>query len=208
MTKLIWHSNAPFSPTGYGQQTALFTPYLAQRYELAISAFYGLEGSPMRWEGIRLLPGAGGLFGNETLPAHAERFFGRPRDGIIVTLMDVWPLDPDVMRGLNLACWVPVDHKPVPPKVAEFFVRSEAMPIAMTRFGQHEQLGRLDPLYCPHAVDCEILRPRDRVKSRYGAFPDDAFVVGMVAANKGRPSAQVRFSQALLAFARFSSEHD
>ena len=38
MTKLLWHSNAPWSPTGYGQQTSLFAPLLAEKYDLAISS--------------------------------------------------------------------------------------------------------------------------------------------------------------------------
>ena len=45
MTKLLWHSNAPWAPTGYGQQTGLFAPRLAEKYDMAISSFYGLEGS-------------------------------------------------------------------------------------------------------------------------------------------------------------------
>lgn len=206
MRKLLFHSNAPYAPTGYGQQCGLFAPLLKDRYDIAISCFYGLEGSPMKWEGMRLLPGLGGEFGNDTLPAHAERFFGSARGGIVLTLMDVWPLDPEAMRGLNMACWVPIDHRPAPPKVVEFFVRSEAIPIAMTRFGERE-LGRLDPLYVPHGIDTQSLCPRDQAQARAGSFPDGAFVVGMVAANKGRPSRK-GFAQALMAFAKFAQQHE
>ena len=35
MTKLLWHSNAPWAPTGYGQQTGLFAPRLAEKYDMA-----------------------------------------------------------------------------------------------------------------------------------------------------------------------------
>jgi hypothetical protein len=71
--KVVWHSNAPWSPTGYGNQTALFTPLLAEHYDLTISSFYGLEGSPLDWNGIRVLPGLGGTFGDQTLLEHAVR---------------------------------------------------------------------------------------------------------------------------------------
>lgn len=202
--KLLWHSNAPWTPTGYGQQTALFTPILAQRYEVAVSAFYGLEGAPIRWEGLPVFPGLGGDFGNPTLPQHAQRFFGGLRDGLVVTLCDVWPLEIEMARELNMACWVPIDHEPPPPKVMDFLVGSEAVPIAMSRFGER-MLGLLDPLYCPHGVDTHVYRPRDKAKVRRGAFPDDAFVVGMVAANKGHPSRKA-FSQALLAYSRFAED--
>lgn len=205
MSKLLWHSNSPWTPTGYGQQSGLFTPLLAKHYDLAISSFWGLEGAPIRWEDIPIFPGLGGEFGNACLIEHATRFFGRPRDGIVMTLMDVWVLNPMMARELNMACWVPVDHEPAPPKVVEFFIQSGAIPIAMSRFGE-AMLGRLDPLYVPHAVDTDAYQPIDKRTVRQASFPKDAFVVGMVAANKGRPSRK-GFAQALQAFSRFAATH-
>jgi hypothetical protein len=38
--KMLFHSNTPWSPTGYGVQTGLFAPLLAPHYDLAISSFY------------------------------------------------------------------------------------------------------------------------------------------------------------------------
>jgi glycosyltransferase involved in cell wall biosynthesis len=208
MTKLLWHSNAPWSPTGYGQQTGLFTPELAKHYDLAISSFYGLEGSPITWDGIPVFPGLGGQFGDEHLVQHAKRFFGGdPRGGLVVTLMDVWVLNAGWLSQTNTACWVPVDHEPAPPKVQEFLFESNAIPIAMSRFGER-MLGRLDPLYVPHGVDTSAYRPHDKAKVREEVgFPKDGFLVGMVAANKGRPSRK-GFSQAFQAFAKFAESHD
>jgi glycosyltransferase involved in cell wall biosynthesis len=207
--KLLWHSNSPWAPTGYGQQTGLFLPHLKKHYpDIACSSFYGLEGSPITWEGIPVFPGVGGQFGDEHLLQHAKRFFGGdPRDGLVVTLMDVWVLDPRWMEQMNVAAWVPVDHEPAPPKVTEFFVQSGAVPIAMSKFGMRK-LGRLDPLYVPHGVDTAVYRPMDRRKAREETgVPEDAFLVGMVAANKGRPSRK-GFSQAFQAFRKFAEHHD
>jgi glycosyltransferase involved in cell wall biosynthesis len=208
VTRLLWHSNAPWSPTGYGNQTGLFSPLIAQQYDMAISSFYGLEGAPITWDGIPVFPGLGGQFGDEYLVQHAKHFFGGdPRDGLVVTLMDVWVLDPRWMEQLNAACWVPVDHEPAPPKVIQFFVDSAAVPIVMSRFGE-QMLGRLDPLYCPHGIDTEVYRPHDRRKVREEVgMPQDGFLVGMVAANKGRPSRK-GFSQAFQAFKRLAEKHD
>jgi glycosyltransferase involved in cell wall biosynthesis len=209
MPRLLWHSNAPWSPTGYGQQTALFAPHIAQHYDLAISSFYGLEGSPLTWDGIPVFPGLGdGQYGNSQLIPHATHFFGGdPKGGLVVTLMDVWVMDAQMASQLNMACWVPVDHEPAPPPVVQFFVESGAVPIAMSRFGQ-QMLGRLDPLYVPHGVDTEIYKPYSRKAMREEVgVPRDAFLVGMVAANKGRPSRK-GFSQAFQAFARFAEKHD
>ena len=205
--KLLWHSNAPWTATGYGSQTNLFTPLLAEHYDVAISAFYGLEGAPIRYNGIPVFSGLGGDFGNDTLPQHATRFFGGdPKDGLVVTLCDVWPLEPEMGRKLNIACWTPVDHEPAPAKVYEWFIQSDAIPIAMSRFGER-MLESLDPLYVPHGVDTSVYRPQDRETVRRGAFPKGAFVVGMVAANKGHPSRKA-FSQALVAFSRFMEQHE
>lgn len=207
MTKVLWHSNAPWSPTGYGMQTRLFAPLLAQRYELAISSFYGLEGDRLNWEGIPVFPGLGGEFGNDYLVQNAARFFGGPREGIVLTLLDVWVLNPDVASQLDMACWVPVDHSPAPPMVREFFNRSGAVPIAMSRFGQRE-LAEFDPLYVPHGVDLDVYKPHDQAEVRDQLGADkDAFLVGMVAANKGSPSRKC-FAQALQAFAAFRQRHD
>jgi glycosyltransferase involved in cell wall biosynthesis len=132
-------------------------------------------------------------------------FGGNLRDGLVVTLMDVWVLDAKTVGQMNAACWVPVDHEPAPPRVVDFFMESDAVPIAMSRFGER-MLGRLDPLYVPHGIDTETYKPLDMRQARGQAFPDDAFVIGMVAANKGRPSRK-GFAQAFQAFARFAEKH-
>lgn len=208
MTKLLWHSNAPWTPTGYGQQTGLFAPALANHYDLAISSFYGLEGSPITWGGIPVYPGVGGEFGDEHLVRHARKFFGgNPRDGLVVTLMDVWVLNPQWMSQMNTVCWVPVDHEPAPPPVTDFLIQSGAVPLAMSRFGE-QMLGRLDPLYVPHGIDTDTYRAYDRREMRkLTGVPQDAFLVGMVAANKGRPSRK-GFSQAFQAFRKIAEKHD
>lgn len=209
MSKLLFHSNAPWAPTGYGNQTRLFAPHLAKHYDLAISAFYGLEGARLNWEGIQVFPGLGGEFGNDYLIEHAKHWFGGDyRDGIVLTLMDVWVLNPQVARQVNMACWVPVDHEPTPPAVMRFFAESGAVPIAMSEFGR-DLLQDFDPLYVPHAADFDVYQPQDRKQSREAAgVNQDAFLVGMVAANKGRSPSRKGFQQALEAFRIFRQSHE
>lgn len=205
--KMLLHSNAPWSPTGYGAQTKLFAPRLADHYDLAISTFYGLEGDRLNWEGIPVYPGLGGEFGNDYLIDNAVSHFGTARDGLVLTLLDVWVLNAAVAAGVNMASWVPVDHAPAPPLVRRFFNDGGAIPIAMSRFGA-EQLAAYDPLYVPHGVDTAVFRPHDRARVREELGAErDAFLVGMVAANKGAPSRKC-FSEALQAFAVFRERHD
>lgn len=207
LPKLIWHSNAPFASTGYAQQTALFLPRLKDRYDLVCSAFWGVEGGIIPWNGIPVCPGIGGTYGNDTIHDHANvHFAGDLRNGLVFTLMDVWVLEPAVWRQLNTACWVPVDHEPAPPPIVEFFANSGSVPIAMSRFGER-MLEELDPLYCPHAIDTTVYRPFDTVEAREATkMPQDAFIVGMVAANKGNPSRKC-FAEAFRAFKVLHDRH-
>ncbi len=148
-----------------------------------------------------------GGYGGEILQAHAQHWFGGDqRNGLIVTLIDVWVLPPEVIRNLNVASWVPVDHDPVPDQVEQWFGHSGAIPIAMSRFGA-KQLERHDPLYVPHGINTKILKPMGRSLGRKSmGITEDAFLVGMVAANKGNPSRK-NFPQAIAAFAEFRKKH-
>ena len=117
--KILFHSNAPWSPSGYGRQVALFAPRLARHAELAISAFHGLQGARIRWNELDVYPALGGTYGNECILGHAESFFGSLRGGLVLTLLDVPALDAATWSRLNVACWVPVDHDPAPPRRPE-----------------------------------------------------------------------------------------
>ena len=206
--KMLWHSNAPFGNTGYSTQTAMFTRKLKDHYNLAISAFWGLSGGIVPWNGIPVLPSDDPSgYGNSTIREHIN-MFGGGDPVTVITLMDVWVLDPQVWGGLDLACWVPVDHEPAPDPVVNFFRNSGAIPIAMARFGEKmlKDAG-LDPLYVPHAVNTQAYRPHDKAKARKALGLDpDTYIVGMVAANKGNPSRKC-FAEAIEAFKAFHARH-
>lgn len=203
--RLLWHSNAPWAPTGYGVQTALACERLAAAgHQVAVSAFYGLNGSALDWQGIRVYPSARDPYGNDVVHGHAlQHFAGQLRGGLTVSLVDAWILDPHVWAELNHVAWVPVDHDPIPPRVLHALKASGAVPLAMSRHGERLLThAGLEPLYCPHMIDTAALRPmgREAARARTG-LPMDAFVVGMVAANKGTPPRK-SFPEAFEAFAR------
>lgn len=209
---VIVHSNAPFAATGYGQQCALLAPRLAQAgHHTGVSAFYGLNGALLVWNGLPVYPGGYTSYGVDVLPGHAATHFGgNLQNGVIVTLVDAWVLEPNSMSRANHLAWTPVDHEPCPRHVLDFFHTSGSTPVAMTRNG--EQLlkdGGLEPLYAPHMVDTQTFYPEaGRMECRRAlGLPEGAFIVGMVAANKGYPSRK-GFSQALEAFKAFSETHD
>ena len=205
--RLLWHSNAPQVGTGYGAQTALFLPRLLDHYNLVCSAFYGAEGHVSSWQGVPILPGIQGTYGNECIGEHVRTVFGQDsRSGLVFTLMDVWVLDEAVWSQFNVAAWVPVDHQPAPDPVKRFFAGTGSIPLAMSKFGM-EQLEEFDPIYVPHGVDTETLRPMDQGEARKAVgLPEDGFVVGMVAANKGNPSRKC-FQESFQAFKAFHDKH-
>ena len=204
---LIFHSNAAWAQTGYGCQTAMFVPRIADLgYDVAISAFWGLGGSMLKWGEFTVYP-ADEQWGNLTLGPIASHWgrTGNIRDTLVITLMDVWILTAPALADLRLAAWTPVDHDPVPKTVEAFFRRTGARPIAMSRFGQDrlDRLG-LKPLYVPHGVDTTIFKPapaEERARIREAmSVPEDAFVVGMVANNKGIAPPRKGFGQMFEAF--------
>lgn len=214
--RILWHSNAPFVPTGYGKQTQLFVPRIAEAgHDVAVSAFFGAEGAILEWRGFRLYPTDITRYGRAMLPQYVEHWaddLGCKREDILVmTLLDVWVLKAG-WDDLNVASWTPVDHHPVPPRVYEYFARSGARPIAMSQFGKKELENQgLDPLYVPHGVDTNEYYPwpaSDRPDIRAGlGIPKDAFVVGMVANNKGTAPPRKAFPQVFQAFAEFRRKH-
>lgn len=214
--KILWHSNAPWSPSGYGSQTALFAPLLKHElgHDLAISSFWGLQGSKLDWDDIAVYP-ADGSYGGELIPVYATHFSdtNNPLDVTVITLMDVWALSLPVLNPalsiLPMASWTPVDHDPTPEHVRLFFEKTGAVPVAMSRFGERMLRNEgLDPLYVPHGIDTEKLvpYPKDAAREALG-IPGDAFVVGMVAANQGNKPPRKAFPQAFDAFARFRAQH-
>lgn len=209
MSRILWHSGAPWAPTGYGQQTRIFTPRIqALGHDVAISAWFGLTGAVLEYDGMQVFP-ADQKWGNVLLPAYAKRH----QADTVIALMDAWVLDPNRMRDIPLAVWVPVDHQPCPPRVADFFRLTGATPIAMSRFG--EQMLRdegLNPLYVPHGIETSVFTPgnRDRARREWGV--EDRFVVGIVANNSGGmpPSAgppRKAFPQSFMAFSEFYRRH-
>jgi glycosyltransferase involved in cell wall biosynthesis len=207
--KILWHSVAPWAPTGYGQQTALFTPRIRDAgHDVAISSIWGLGGAVLQWEGMPVYP-SDEAWGNMLLPAYADHV----KADAVISLMDVWVLQGKNFRDVPLACWTPVDHQPCPPKVAQFFRDSGARPIAMSRFGEEMlQEQGLDPFYVPHGVDTKVFAPGDRDAIRKQYRFDDSFVVGIVANNAGGlpPTSgppRKAFPESLIAFSQFHRDH-
>lgn len=208
--RILWLSNSPMVQSGYGEQTKLFTSRIRDMgHDVAIAANFGIQGITTFWDGMPVFPAQAH---NATISTFARH---HKADWTIV-LYDSWVLKPDEWDDdlQRVAVWAPVDEWPPPVAVVDVLKHRKIQPIAMSRFGEHwlKKAG-LDPLYVPHGVDTQVFRPLENGRKdarEVLEMPEDAFVVGMVAANRGWSLHACRkaFPQAFDAFARFAQKHD
>ena len=222
--RILWVSNAPYAPTGYGTQTAQVTQRLKKdNNEIAIVANYGLEASTSIWASqygsIPLYPRGNEVYSNDVIPAHMFDWVMRDPDAahLLITLFDVWVFKGAKWSEWPVASWTPIDHMPAPPEVAAWCNLPYVFPIAMSKYGQ-SILQNLDieSWYVPHAIE-KVFKPTNEVTlvenekidaKEFMRIPKDRFVVGMNAANKGVTPNRKAFGENLLAFSMFAKKHD
>lgn len=188
--------------TGYGQQTAQACLGMKNLgHEVVISAYYGLNGAPTEWNGIRVLPGVGLAdgYGSDIIPLHHKY----EKADLIITLCDIWVLRGDAFKDLPIVHWIPIDCRPLGTPDRAQLEQSGAATIAMSRHG--EKMLRdagLQPFYIPHGIDTSVFAPminREELRKEIGV--DDYFIVGINAANKD--PFRKGMAEQLAAFARF-----
>ena len=203
--RIMWHSNAPWAPTGYGGQTALVTPRLkALGHDVAISASWGLMGGQLNWDDIPVYPQGFHPYGMDIWGGHAKDF----QADVMVSLLDAWVLEPDRLPpGCAWAPWFPVDMTPTPGPVLDK-IKGAALPITMSRFAHQQVIGEgIANVYVPHCYDPKKLyRDDDSRKAAREWFDadEDAFVVGIVAANKGGYPSRKSIPSMIAAFAQLA----
>ena len=111
--RILWVGNAPWSPSGYGNQASLFVPRFQEAgHEVAIAANWGLQGAATEWNGITMFP-ADGVWQNRTIRTYVDHH----KADLTIALCDAWVLTPDMWQeGTRLAVWAPIDHYPIPRK--------------------------------------------------------------------------------------------
>lgn len=202
MATILWHSCAPWSPSGYGTQTAIWAKQFQKMgHEVLISVFWGLNGSPTTWDGITVLPGFGANYSSPSLYQHAKHV----NPDLVMTLGDVWVLDAGLLRELPLAHWLPADCRPMSTADRNVVEASGASLIAMSKFGldRFREAGFGNALYSPHGIDFgEWAIPEDKAALREAAgIGPDTFVIGVNAANND--AIRKAPAEMLLAFAKF-----
>lgn len=216
--KLMWFSNAPWEASGYGQQSQITGWHLREQlgYEVAYTAFHGLQGAILPWlpadapEDARpflVYPNYAHQWGSDIMTPHAKHFGAR----VVISLMDIWVIDTNLIgqttHEVAFVPYFPIDCEPLPPSV-EAVAKFATKRIVFSRFGEQQVLDAdLDCYYVPHSIDMERFQPvpQDEARKALG-LPQDAFIFGMVAANQGNPSRKALTEQ-MLAFRHFKETH-
>src|SRR6056297_1356602 len=119
---------------------------------------------------------------------------------------------------MPVVSWVPIDHLPLPEKVAEFVGKPNVRPVAMSQFGSSMMSkAGIENTYIPHGIETSVFKPTVQVSDDVGntrtgrqlmQVDDNQFVVGIVNANKGASPVRKAFGEQLLAFSIFAERHD
>jgi glycosyltransferase involved in cell wall biosynthesis len=194
--RILWVSDSPTSPSGFGMVTSAVCRGLAERGHSVHILGWQSRGSLTRWEGIPVYPIRYDGLGRDVLLGYLLRI--QPQ--FVVTLADVWWMpflaDPDVQRYLDVsgARWVlyyPIDGADPEGQLPASWVRmleTADVPVTMSRFGAEvSRACGVDCAYIPHGCDVTLFAPPDdkqAAKARYGY--QDRFVILSDARNQPR----------------------
>ena len=213
MSNLLFYSNAPWCPSGYGQQTAVWARrFQSLGHNVAVANFHGLHGAPIGWDGVTVFPASTeDAWAQDTLPG----YYAHHEADLLITLMDCWVLNPAGFAGMNVAHWLPLDAAAsataISPHVGSMDRRvldeGGGRPIAMSLFG-HQLLvdAGFPALYAPHGIDVQVYKPledREALRDKLGL--KGHFVIGINAANQD--PVRKGFPEQFEAFARFREKH-
>lgn len=208
---VLLSANGVHVRSGYGIPAKhLCRALLDMGHEVACYAWFGLMGGAIQAGGMTLFPRIGApLYGQD-----ADVWARYWKADALITIEDIWVLPPDfaaLQKAAGVKAWIPwfpVDASPVSRAIATR-ANSATIPAVYSQFGEHElcAAGVGHTRYVPLGVDCDVYRPldRDEVRAKH-LVPDGAFVVTMVAANKGWPCRK-SFPEAIEAFGRFHQRH-
>jgi glycosyltransferase involved in cell wall biosynthesis len=213
VSRILLYSNAPWTPSGYGQQCGVWAPRLAALgHDVAIVAYFGLMGSVLNWNGITVYPGSSeDTWAQDVLAG----YYGHHKADLLITLMDAWVLDPVKLHGMNVAHWLPVDAAASGSGVSPYLGSMDrrvleegpGRAVAMSLFGR-QVLGDagFSPLFVPHGIDTSVYVPpedREALRDRLGLT--GKYVIGINAANQD--PVRKAFPEQMAAFAQFRQNH-
>lgn len=207
--RIMFSTNAPWSPSGYAQQAAQFLPLIAKEgYDVACVGFYGLEGGIIELDNVTYYPKIpGDQWGDGAVINHQRHF----KPHVVITLQDIWTLDPEKLKKfINWIPIVPIDHEPTPPAILERLKLSYRV-VSMSEFGERQLKNEgLHSTLIQHTVKTDLFKPYNKEQKaslrKSLNIPEDTFLFGSVSANKDNPPRK-GFEYTLEAFKRFVAKY-
>jgi len=143
-------------------------------------------------------------FGSDALVHQARDF----KADAVLTMHDIWTINPTFLPQIkNFIPYVPIDKEPVPLSILERLEYAYKI-ITFSRFGQKalERAGFASTLIV-EGIDVNLFTQMDKMAVRRElGLPQNAFIFGMIAANKENPPRK-GWQEALEAFALFYKNH-
>jgi glycosyltransferase involved in cell wall biosynthesis len=191
--------------SGYGTQAAQLVPRLISAgHDVAVAAFHGLGGAPLNWQGVMVYPGSTeDMWAQDVLKGHYDHH----QADLVITIMDAWVMNPDVVATMNAAHWLPIDCSPLSALDRKILEGGRGHPVAMSEFGRRQLADAGFPaFYAPHAIDTSLWAPdpgRDATRRELGL--DGKLLIGINAANQD--PVRKGFAEQFEAFAVFREAH-
>lgn len=179
-------------------------------YPLAISCFYGLEGSgngEVHWSKcpqIKFYPKIADVWGSDCCVLHAGHF----QADVVFTIQDIWPMDINWIRQIkNWIPIVPIDLEPAPGPVLERLNLAYRI-VTFAPYGYEALLKQgFSSTLIPYGVDTNVIKPISKSEARKKmGIPEDIYLFGMIAANKEVPSRK-GFEAVMEAFSKFHKKY-
>lgn len=206
------HSAPPWAPSGYGLQCRYLAEILVKNgYKVYISAFGGVHENTL-WTSptgieIPIMSTGGRTYGNGVLAGN----YHRAKADLLITLGDLWMMDPQQFAGLNVMPWCPLDCSPLGVMDKQWLDHVSKICnlhlVAMSKFGQ-EQLREAgyDSVVLAHGTE---FTPKigDGVRWRMNRqVPEKLFLIGKVGVNN--EDDRKAFVTTMLAFTEFARKHN
>jgi glycosyltransferase involved in cell wall biosynthesis len=194
--KIVWMSDSPSTPSGYGNATRFICSGLANRGHQVSIIGWQTHGSRARWRNCRLYPIRQNAFGADVLLEYLRRL----QPDVLVTQGDLWRLtyiaNPAIsgfLRDARIpwAVYYTIDSDRGNcrlPLSMVHLLRAVDLPIAASCYGRDVgRINGLTPAYIPYGVETKIFRPpKDKVAAKRALGYQDWFVILSDARNQHR----------------------
>jgi len=216
--RVLWMSDSPTIPSGYGNVTRRVCGYLADRGHEVSILDWQTKGKPIPWQNCMLYSKLHPMYSPNACRAELVDYVRQLQPDIVVILTDMWWLRdincPDIANFMNTAripwaFYYPIDgdagEKRLPPRWVHI-LKTFDLPIAMSRYGcDVAQANGVEPAYIPHGVDTNVFQPPvDKNLAKQALGYEGKFVVLSDARNQLRKM----IPRTLEIFRRFAANKD